>query len=434
MSTEKTLLYLLAALTAVVMLCLFAACENHGNINITLISDVTEKPQTVSSNDAVSTAAPITSYIASGPNSDAVISFEIITTDENKPMTNPVISTASSDIETAAVKPVTEKTVPVTTVKTSVTTTPITTVPVTTAKAEAAPTDASAIVGWISQKTTLCADENLETAAGEIDAGIGVVLLEKSENVCLVAALGGKYYISADDFTDVRPEADETLMTEKGGIYYKGIKETVVIDAGHQNTAMNDKEPLGPGSSEMKAMLASGTQGITTGTPEYKLNLAVALKLRNELIARGYTVVMIRETNNVSLSNAERAKIANAYNADAFLRIHANGSKDGNVNGAETICMTSNNAFNAELYADSRKLSEAILEKYCRKTGIKEDPIWETDSMTGINWSEVPVTILEMGYMSNKSDDRLMATDAFKINAAIGIADGLDLYFENRKQ
>jgi N-acetylmuramoyl-L-alanine amidase len=430
MSTKKILLYQLAASSAVVILCLFAACETHENINITLISDVTEKPQTVTSDAPISTAAPITSDATLNTDGDAVTSSEKIITDENKPITNPITTVESTDVKTATAKPKTERTEPTSAVITSVTTAAVTTVPVTTADAEAAPTDSSATIGWILQKTTLYADENLETAADEIDAGISVVLLEKNENVCFVAAIGGKYYISADDFTDIRPEADVSLMAEKGGIYYKGTKETIVIDAGHQNTAMNGKEPLGPGSDEMKTMLSNGTQGVVTGTPEYKLNLAVALKLRNELIARGYTVVMIRETNNVSLSNAQRAQIANAYAADAFLRIHANGSGSSSVNGAETICMTPKNSFNADLYADSRKLSEAILEKYCEKTGMKKDPIWETDTMTGINWSKVPVTLIEMGYMSNAADDRLMATDAFKTNAAVGIADGLDLYFE----
>jgi N-acetylmuramoyl-L-alanine amidase len=51
------------------------------------------------------------------------------------------------------------------------------------------------------------------------------------------------------------------------------------------------------------------------------------------------------------------------------------------------------------------------------------------DDMTGTNWSEVPTTIVEMGFLSNKSDDRLMATEYFRQEAAVGIADGLDAYF-----
>ena len=57
--------------------------------------------------------------------------------------------------------------------------------------------------------------------------------------------------------------------------------------------------------------MSSGTQGRFSGVPEYELNLAVAQKLRDVLIEKGYNVVMIRETNSIDISNAERAEIAN---------------------------------------------------------------------------------------------------------------------------
>ncbi len=204
----------------------------------------------------------------------------------------------------------------------------------------------------------------------------------------------------------------------------------ICIDPGHQTNGNNEKEPLGPGSSEMKAKVSSGTSGNTTGHPEYKLNLTVSLKLRDELVARGYTVVMTRETNDVNISNAERAKIAADAGAQAFIRIHANSATDTGVNGVETICMTNENEFNAELYSSSRKLSDSVLNHVVSSTGAKKRYVWETDTMTGINWAEGPVTILEMGYMSNKDEEEKLLDDNYQNKIVLGIADGIDEFFK----
>lgn len=125
-------------------------------------------------------------------------------------------------------------------------------------------------------------------------------------------------------------------------IYYLGEEgnpnehRIIVIDAGHQTKGSSELEPNGPDSTEMKAEVTWGAKGVYTGQAEYDLNLRVALLLRDELIKRGYSVVMIRETNNVNISNMERAMIANKYQADAYVRIHANSWTDGEMHGAMT--------------------------------------------------------------------------------------------------
>lgn len=205
----------------------------------------------------------------------------------------------------------------------------------------------------------------------------------------------------------------------------------IVIDAGHQAVGNSEKEPVGPGASEMKDKVTYGAEGIFTKQEEHELNLKVALCLRDELIKRGYSVVMIRETAEVDISNQGRAELANACRADAFVRIHANSYDDADMKGAMVLCHTPNNPYPdcAAHYLESRLLSEQILNAYCKATKMDQLPIREVDTYTGTNWSQVPTTILEMGFLSNASDDERMYYDTFHLTAAKGIADGLDAYF-----
>lgn len=226
---------------------------------------------------------------------------------------------------------------------------------------------------------------------------------------------GAEYYI-ASEYLLLKSE-----MAEQGHL--------VVIDAGHQGHGNSEQEPIGPGASETKPKVSSGTSGCVSGLNEYELTLIVSLKLQAELEARGYQVIMVRTSHDVDISNSERAAVANNAGAEAFVRVHANGSDDSSENGILTICPTSGNPFMGNLYGECRRLSECVLDGAVNATGANKKYIWETDTMSGINWCTVPVTIVEMGFMTNPAEDQNMATDSYQQKLATGIADGLDAYF-----
>lgn len=207
----------------------------------------------------------------------------------------------------------------------------------------------------------------------------------------------------------------------------------IAIDAGHQQKGNSNLEPIAPNSKKKKAKVASGTSGKWSKLNEYELTLQIALKLEKELKARGYKILMIRTINDVDISNSERAKIANENKVDVFIRLHANGSTNSHINGAMTICQTSSNPNNAQYYKQSQYLSKTILDSYVEETGTRKERIWETDTMSGINWCHVPVTILEMGYMTNKKEDLNMASEEYQKKMVRGIANGIDKYFEKEE-
>ncbi len=231
--------------------------------------------------------------------------------------------------------------------------------------------------------------------------------------------IDGQSFYVASEYLQVKPERSP----DANGYL-------VVIDAGHQQKGNTEKEPIGPGASETKAKVTGGTTGRTTGLKEYELNLQVALKLEEILLERGYEVLMVRTTHEVNMSNSERAAVANEAGADAFIRIHANGSDDSSVNGAMTICQTPSNPYNGGLYEQSRALSDCVLDAFVEKTGAKKQRVWETDTMSGINWATVPTTIVEMGYMTNPTEDQNMASEDYQYLMAEGMADGIDRFLQ----
>lgn len=222
----------------------------------------------------------------------------------------------------------------------------------------------------------------------------------------------------------------KTLNTTKNVTAKEKKDIKIAIDAGHQARGNFATEPVGPGSGTRKAKVAGGATGVASHVPEYKLTLAVSKKLQKELKARGYKVYMIRTKNNVNISNKKRAQLANKSGADIYIRIHADSSNSRAVTGASGLYPSKANKYVSKLSTKSKKLSSCLLKSYCKKTKIRNRGLVARDDLTGTNWSKIPVSLIEMGFLSNPSEDRKMQKSNFQIKMAKGIADGIDAYFK----
>ena len=199
----------------------------------------------------------------------------------------------------------------------------------------------------------------------------------------------------------------------------------VVIDAGHDLRGNADTEPIGPGSAIRKIKDGGGTHGVASGLTEAELNLRVAARLRPLLERAGVRVVMTRtKTAGTSMGNIARAAIANRAGAALFLRIHADGSSDPSVRGSHTLYPALRHGWTDDVYAKSKRAARIVQADLVRALGFPDRGLQERSDFTGFNWADVPVILVEMGFMTNRTEDRLLATDAYQRRAAVGLCRG----------
>lgn len=205
--------------------------------------------------------------------------------------------------------------------------------------------------------------------------------------------------------------------------------KVVFLDPGHQKKGNNALEQDGPGSKTKKPKVSSGTQGVATKKPEYVLTLEISMKLKAELEGRGYKVLMSRTKHEVDISNKERALMANKAQADLVIRIHADGDKSAKTQGF-SVLYPAKGKVPAAVYAGSKLAAERIHSGM--KAGLDTKPrgvVARTD-LTGFNWSKVPVTLVEAGFMTNPAEDKKLSDGKFQDKIAGSIADGVDAYFQ----
>lgn len=208
-------------------------------------------------------------------------------------------------------------------------------------------------------------------------------------------------------------------------------KYLICIDPGHQEKGDGKLEPVAPGSSSQKARVSSGTAGVATKKPEYILNLETSIVLKHILEGKGYNVIMTRETNDVNISNSERAMFANENKADMVIRIHADSIDNSGKTGASILIPQEGGKYTAPIFEESNKCA-TLVEKTMKGSGINVNGIFQRGDLTGFNWSKVPVILVEMGFMSNYNEDLMMSNPDYQRKLMQSIADGVEEYFKTK--
>lgn len=203
----------------------------------------------------------------------------------------------------------------------------------------------------------------------------------------------------------------------------------VVIDPGHQARADLTTEKMAPWSTETKAKVTGGATGVATGVKEHELMLEIAILLREELNNLGIRAILTRTRNEVNISNRQRAEVANSLGADLFFRIHANSSTDRNASGAIAFYQPNHPSI-AQASEKSKKAAQIILDNYCSKTGLKNLGAFSRSDLTGLNWSKSPAVLLELGFLSNESDEYFLVSDSKKQLIAKSLAEGIAAYLK----
>jgi len=227
----------------------------------------------------------------------------------------------------------------------------------------------------------------------------------------------------------VRPLAAILVALAVSASSTAATRPVVVIDPGHDLRANLQTEPIGPGSSTRKIKDGGGTHGVISGATEAELNLAISLRLRTLLERAGIRVVLTRSrTAGASVGNIARAEIANRARAALFLRVHADGATSPAARGTHTLYPARHAGWTDDIYEQSRTAALVVQRELVAALGFPDRGLQERGDFTGFNWADVPAILVEVGFMTNVTDDRALATRPYRARAAQGLCRGVLRY------
>ena len=199
------------------------------------------------------------------------------------------------------------------------------------------------------------------------------------------------------------------------------LPRLVCIDPGHDATPDLSTERIGPGSDVYKIKDGGGAPGEAT------VVLQIGFKLRALLRERGYRVAMTRTDDEFTYGNRgniARAKFCNRRDAALMVRIHADGSTDRSRHGAATLYPAWHRDWTGDVLPESRRAAALVQDKLVAATGAADLGLVRRADLTGFNWADVPVILVETGFMTNPAEGARLRDPAYQWRVARGLARG----------
>jgi N-acetylmuramoyl-L-alanine amidase len=198
----------------------------------------------------------------------------------------------------------------------------------------------------------------------------------------------------------------------------------ICIDPGHGTPAAvgRQREPIGPGATVLKEKDGGGARG------EAPIVLAIARRTRALLLDRGYRVAMTRPGATTTRGNVARAQFCNRRRAALMLRIHADGSADSSRRGVSTLHPALRGGWTHDVFEPSRRAARLVQRELIRATGAPDLGLVPRSDLIGFNWADVPVILVETGFLSNPLERRRLHSSAYQQRVARGLAAGVSAF------
>jgi len=219
-------------------------------------------------------------------------------------------------------------------------------------------------------------------------------------------------------WTGLRSTAPEALPASAGSISGNEVLSSlpddayvIVVDAGHGG-------------------FDGGAVGSSTGVVEAELNLSVARLLANELLKRGYYVIMTREDNNALAETKSedmecRRRIMQLDCVDLVVSVHMNKFTESSVSGPMVFYMKNS--------AEGKALAEKVMNSLCSNLG-RPQRIVNPEELFVLRVPYAPSVLVECGFLSNYNDEQMLCDEVYQAKLAEAICEGIVAYMAAKPQ